>query len=111
VVKGKATILPNSIYLPFELIDHAEQQEQEKLDKAKAKRKAKEDKEAAKAAKRTAQTCFVGTCSTYTRIEGGAKGWFKCQNCNALFCKQHKEEFKIHTANCAPEATSGLMTM
>lgn len=108
-VAGKAAVLSNTLYSPFELIAHHEQQQKEKQDMIETKRKAKEVKEAAKVAKKIAQTCLVDTCDAHTRVAGGTKGWFCCNTCQKLFCKKHKAEYETHVATCSEEGSGNFM--
>ena len=75
----------------------------EKEQKVKIKRKAAQMKKEESQAKRAARTCSTMDCLTYTKKEGGAQGWSKCEHCGMLFCKKHKAEHILHATMCAKE--------
>ena len=43
---------------------------------------------------------------TYTRKQGGASGWKKCEHCGMLFCKKHGKEYCQHVIECAKDDNS-----
>ena len=108
VKRGKARVLANCVYTPFELIAHADQQAEEYCQGQQKKRKAAEDKTAEKAAKKAAHTCSDNSCSTYTRELGGAKGWHQCTSCKILYCKKHTAQYNAHVTVCTCNNTNGV---
>jgi len=61
---------------------------------------ARRDIKEAKEAKRLAKTCVSDGCRRYSNSDGRAAGWKKCVVCDALFCKQHYDDFLKHIEIC-----------
>ena len=98
--KGTAKVQASTLFSPFELVAAEYLTKLEKERKAQIKREAAQMKKEESAAKRAARTCGVGDCATYSRKDGGAMGWSKCEECRMIFCKKNKAEFVVHVAEC-----------
>ena len=98
--KGAAKVQASTLFSPFELVAAEYLTKLEKERKVEIKREAAQLKKEESAAKRAARTCGMGDCATYTRKDGGALGWSKCDHCGMLFCKKHKAEYALHVEEC-----------
>jgi hypothetical protein len=100
LVTSKVTVEKNVLYLPFQLLEKgAEIREQRRLE-AESKVAARREIQEAKEAKKLAKTCVSEGCRRYSNSDGRAAGWKKCVVCDALFCKQHYNEFFKHIEIC-----------
>ena len=97
---GKARVAALTLFSPFKLVAVAEAKEKRKEDKASAKAEAKRVKEEERETKRRALTCHVDGCTVKTKKEGRARGWFRCNVCEGIFCKSHEGEFLEHVVFC-----------
>ena len=101
---GKARVAASTLFSPFELLAAAEAEEKRKEDEANAKAEAKRVKQEERESKRRALTCHVDGCTVKTKKEGGARGWFQCNVCGSIFCKNHEGEFLKHVVFCGADS-------
>ena len=107
VESGKVTVAANTLLSPFQLIQADKLKKWSDANEKKKKLEAKEAEQKEKEAKRIAMMCTAESCFTWTRKEGGAKGWGKCWVCSWLYCKKHKAEYELCVLKCGEGQEDG----